>query len=224
MIKMTDVVKNLLIINVIVFILTSFVGPNSLESFGFLQSYINKCPSVVGPFGGLTKVLALHYPGYTDCFMPIQLITHFFTHGGIPHILFNMFALVMFGNTLESLWGPKKFLIYYLISAAGSAFLHLAMIYFGVSDPYPAVGASGAIYGLLIAFAVKFPNAELMLLFLPVPIKAKYFVPGLILIDLFLGFSSFNSPIAHFAHLGGALFGFLLLLYWKEFNSNSYNQ
>ena len=197
MFKMTDVVKSLLIINVIIFVLTEFINPE------------------------LRNLFALHYPA-SPYFKPFQLVSHFFTHGGLTHILFNMFALVMFGSTLESLWGPKKFLTYYLISAGGSALLHLAMIYLGVSEPYPAVGASGAIYGLLIAFAVKFPNAELMLIFLPIPIKAKYFVPVLILIDLFVGFSGFNSPIAHFAHLGGALAGFLVLLSWKELNGNPY--
>ncbi|MEM0993272.1 MAG: rhomboid family intramembrane serine protease [Bacteroidota bacterium] len=197
MFRMTDVVKSLLIINVIVFVLTGFINPE------------------------LKSLFALHYPAFPS-FKPFQLISHFFTHGDLMHILFNMFALVMFGSTIESIWGPKKFLIYYLISAAGSAFLHLAMIFLGFSEPYPAVGASGAIYGLLIAFAVKFPNAELMLLFLPIPIKAKYFVPVLILIDVFLGFSSFNSPIAHFAHLGGAIAGFLTLLSWKEVNGNPY--
>ncbi|MEM8527543.1 MAG: rhomboid family intramembrane serine protease [Bacteroidota bacterium] len=199
MFRMTGVVRNLLIINVIIFILTELVNPELKLQF------------------------ALHYPE-SPYFRPFQLVTHFFTHGGLTHILFNMFGLVIFGGPLESIWGPKKFLIYYLISAAGAAFLHLAMAFLGVIEAAPAVGASGAIYGLLIAFAMKFPNTELMLIFLPVPIKAKYFVPGLIALDLILGFGSFGwDPIAHFAHLGGALFGFLLLLYWKEVNSGMYS-
>lgn len=201
MFRITGVVRNLLIINVIVFVLTDIIMKDS----------------------GLTSLLALHYPT-SPYFKPFQLVSHFFTHGGLMHILFNMFGLVIFGGPLESIWGPKKFLTYYLVSAAGAAIIHLAMASFGVIAPSPVVGASGALYGLLIAFAMKFPNTELMLIFLPVPIKAKYFVPGLIAIDLFAGIGNFSGdPIAHFAHLGGALFGFLLLLYWKEVNSGMYS-
>lgn len=199
MFKMTDVVKSLLILNVIVFVLTYFINPSLMQQF------------------------ALYYPTSAN-FSPYQLVTHFFTHAGLTHILFNMFALVVFGNALEVLWGPKNFLIYYLVCAAGSAALHLGMAAVGIIDPVPAVGASGAIYGLLVAFAMKFPNTELMLIFLPIPIKAKYFVPGIILIDLVMGFGGFDSPIAHFAHLGGALFGFLLLLTWKDLKGSGYMQ
>lgn len=193
---MTDVVKGLLIINVVVFILANVLGVFSV-----------------------VEDLALWYP---TAFAPYQLITHFFTHGSITHILFNMFALVVFGNALEVLWGPKNFLIYYLLCAAGSAALHIGMTMIGFMEPVPAVGASGAIYGLLVAFAMKFPNTELMLIFLPIPIKAKYFVPVLVLFDLVMGFGGFDSGIAHFAHLGGALFGFILLLTWKELKGSSY--
>ncbi|MEM1326443.1 MAG: rhomboid family intramembrane serine protease [Bacteroidota bacterium] len=198
MLRMTDVVKSLLILNVIVFVFTAFINTDLMMRF------------------------ALHYPT-SPYFQPFQLVSHFFTHSGLTHILFNMFALVIFGNALELMWGPKKFLTYYLVSAAGSAILHLTMAMVGIIDPVPAVGASGAIYGLLVAFAVKFPETKLMLLFLPFPIKAKYFVPGIVAIDLFVGFGGFNSPIAHFAHLGGALFGFILLLIWGEMGRRKYN-
>ncbi len=193
MLKMTDVVKNLLIINVIVFVLTQFLFPN------------------------LIRVLALYYPA-SPYFKPFQIITHFFTHAGLGHIFFNMFGLVMFGSAVESFFGAKKFLIYYIVCALGAAATQLMMMYTGVENVNGLmVGASGAIYGLLVAFRMKFPNAELMLIFLPIPIKAKYFIPGLILLDLFLGISNFSSdPIAHFAHLGGALFGFLLILLWQN--------
>lgn len=197
MFNMTGVVKNLLIINVAVFVLTFFISPNLLNRF------------------------ALFYPALPQ-FQPYQLVSHFFTHGGLGHIFFNMFGLVIFGSPLESLWGPKRFLIFYFVSALGAILLHFAMIYFGVIYPYPVVGASGALYGLLVAFGMKFPNTELMLLFLPIPIKAKYFIPALILIDLFLGIANVSGdPIAHFAHLGGALFGFLLVLYWSGEETNN---
>lgn len=194
MLKLTGVVKNLLIINVIVFVFTKFIFPN------------------------LLGVLALYYPHSESPFQPFQIITHFFAHANLGHIFFNMFGLVMFGSAVESLWGAKKFLIYYIVCALGAAGTQLFMMYTGVESIYGSmVGASGAIYGLLVAFGMKFPNAELMLIFLPIPIKAKYFIPGMILLDLVLGISNFSSdPIAHFAHLGGALFGFLLILFWKN--------
>ncbi|MEL6944972.1 MAG: rhomboid family intramembrane serine protease, partial [Bacteroidota bacterium] len=121
MFRMTGVVRNLLILNVIVFVLTDIVMSES----------------------GLTNLLALHYPT-SPYFKPFQLVSHFFTHGGLTHILFNMFGLVIFGGPLESIWGPKKFLTYYLISAAGAAIIHLLMASLGVIAPSPIVGASGA--------------------------------------------------------------------------------
>ena len=232
---MTDVVKNLLIINVLFFLVTLLFGESAMMD-----------------------LLALHYPS-SVLFKPLQLVTHFFMHGGFMHIAFNMFALVMFGSALEAMWGPKKFLFFYFFSAIGAFLLHFAFAYFSIesltaqapvadladmysqgaqilsegknyTDPIvgklnlminiPMVGASGAIYGLLLGFGMKFPNVELMLIFLPIPIKAKYFIPVLILIELFLGFNEFSwDNIAHFAHLGGALAGFLLILYWQKFGS-----
>ncbi len=269
MLKLTDVVKNLLIINVLM-----FIAGMVLESFG--PQYSN--------------MLALHYPGAEDVFQPYQIATHFFMHANLPHIFFNMFALVMFGSVLETLWGPKKFLFYYFFCAIGAAALHMLIFHIGVVElkslrtaflaspelatfigffeevpsyilnygPYktlynqlqagfnegvlvpglvegteqlmnrclqakmavPMVGASGAIFGLLLAFGMKFPNQELMLIFLPIPIKAKYFIPVLMGIELFLGVEQFEwDNIAHFAHLGGALAGFLLIIYWQRFGS-----
>lgn len=188
---MTDVVKNLLIINVLVFIATFFIN----------QDWMN--------------LVALYHP-YSPNFQPYQIITHFFAHGGIGHIFFNMFGLVLFGSPLESRWGPKRFLIYYIFCALGAAFVQTAINHYTGDFNGAMLGASGALYGLLIAFAWKFPNVELMLIFLPIPIKAKFFVPIMIGIDLLLGFSNFGTGIAHFAHVGGALFGLILLLIWQK--------
>ena len=192
-----------------------------------------------------------------------QPVSHMFMHGGLMHILFNMYALWAFGSPLEAKWGRNKFLFFYFSAGLGAAFIHTAVNYYhfhsgfealmqaGLSeiqisnilstgqystaildmvsteqiqsfyDAYniPAVGASGAIYGVLVAFGMMYPNVELMLIFLPIPIKAKYFIPVMILIDLFsgvTGFSLFGQGIAHWAHIGGALFGFIMAYYWKK--------
>ncbi len=254
MLRLTGVVRDLLIINVLVFIADKIFGAN---------------------------MLALYYPE-SDKFLPLQIVTHFFMHGGLFHLFFNMFALVMFGSQLEALWGPKKFLFFYFVCAFGAALLHTGYTYYDISsmqqmlanfqaDPsysnlikffddvprineealadlgsavadgsataiqsateqmkevvqakinIPIVGASGAIYGLLLAFGMYYPNVELMLIFLPIPIKAKYFIPVLMLAELYFGFNQFSwDNIAHFAHLGGALTGLLLILYWRKFGS-----
>jgi membrane associated rhomboid family serine protease len=139
-----------------------------------------------------------------------------FTHGGFSHILFNMFSLWMFGKILETVWGGKRFLLFYLISGIGAAAAHLAVQYF-MGGEGPAVGASGAIMGVLVAFGYLFPNTELFILFIPFPIKAKWVVIGYIAIDLFSGVARFSGDnIAHFAHLGGALTGFILVLFWNK--------
>lgn len=256
MFKITDVVRHLLIINIILFLASQFMN---------------------------LDMLALRYPGSSD-FHPYQFVTYFFMHGGFAHILFNMFALVMFGSALEMLWGPRLFLGYYIACALGAALLHILIVYFDVtplqhalaafqSNPtsnnlwaffehipssqlneeavrqtsqaiqqgnataiaqvaqemqdylnakmnVPMLGASGAIFGLLLAFGIKFPNAELMLIFLPIPIKAKYFIPILIVMELFLGVNNFSwDNVAHFAHLGGALTGLILLLFGRYFGA-----
>ncbi len=190
-----------------------------------------------------------------------QPVTHMFMHGGLWHILFNMYALWAFGTPLEMRWGRKKFLFFYFSAGLGAALIHSLVNYYNVSTiseallqagwsptelanylagdnggsravlesvsmdsiermaesfNIPAVGASGAIYGILVAFAMMFPNIELMLIFLPIPIKAKYFVPGLIVMDLVFGFTGSAMGIAHWAHIGGALFGFIMAWYWKK--------
>ena len=205
-------------------------------------------------FPAITQNLEL-YPISSQQFRPWQLATHFFMHStfSIGHIFFNMFALVIFGSQLEKVWGPQRFLSYYIICALGASILHLSVNYLRIhnieaglssedlelfsnsgyeafqkgmnfKDPIlaqlnllhhtPMIGASGAIFGLLAAFGYLFPNTELMLLFPPIPIKAKYFVIGYAVLELYLGVS--NNPsdnVAHFAHLGGALIGIIIVLY-----------
>jgi len=149
-------------------------------------------------------------------------------HGGISHLFFNMFAVFMFGPPLENLWGAKRFLFFYLFTGFGALLLHIFVKYVELesmganplSANIPVLGASGAVFGLLVGFGMNFPNTKLMLLFPPIPIKAKYFVTGYAVIELFLGLGSFDTGIAHFAHLGGALFGLLLILYWRKYGSN----
>tara|TARA_B100001063_G_scaffold79358_1_gene73855 strand:+ start:171 stop:878 length:708 start_codon:yes stop_codon:yes gene_type:complete len=221
-----ETIKQLIIINVIFYFGSQFIG-----NLGY-------------------DILALHYYE-NEKFLISQFITHMFMHGSPSHILFNMFGLWMFGSPLEQMWGRQKFLFFYISCGLGAALLQMLFYYsqvqnlhevmdlnnLSLSDPQlilnymserdlgnaitalyaRMVGASGAIYGVLVAFAFSFPNSKLMLLFLPFPIKAKFFVPLLILIDLFFGISSFSvGPIAHFAHVGGAFIGLIMVLYWRK--------
>jgi membrane associated rhomboid family serine protease len=203
--EITPTVKQLLIINVILFIGTEY--SKSID---------------------LNNLLALHYIGSPN-FRVWQLVTHMFMHAGIAHIAFNMFGLYSFGSLLERFWGGKKFLFFYISCGLGAAALQLGINYYMNGDSNGAmVGASGAIYGLLAAFAFLFPNAELAMIFIPIPIKAKYFVPLLVGFDLFSGFTGstlMGGNIAHFAHVGGAVLGVLIMLYWKkdQFNNNRWN-
>ncbi|MEJ1223355.1 rhomboid family intramembrane serine protease [Sediminicola sp. 1XM1-17] len=247
MVRLTDAIKHLLIINVLFFVATSLYGEQMYQWF------------------------SLWFPQNAN-FELWQIITHMFMHGGFMHILFNMYALWAFGTPLERMWGRNKFFFFYFSAGLGSALLHTAVNYYyfnegmealvnsGITrsqvieiissgkyspDWYnlapqstidnflnafntPAVGASGAIYGILVAFGMSYPNSELFLIFLPVPIKAKYFIPVLIGLDLFsgiTGYAIFGSGIAHFAHIGGALIGFIMMWYWKknQFNKNRWD-
>ena len=247
--RITEGVKQLLIINILFFV-GSMLVPATYD------------------------YLAMYYFDNAK-FQVWQPLTYMFMHGGIMHIFFNMFALFSFGSTLEMIFGTKRLYLLFLISGLGAALLHMGVNYYSVAngvnqlvaagyaeaDIYdllrkgmyntgwesvlgaadfnamisaynvPVVGASGAVYGFLVAFAYMFPNAELMMMFIPVPIKAKYFVPGILAIDLIGGltggFSIFGggTGIAHFAHVGGALTGFLLVRYWKknQFNQNRWD-
>ena len=269
--SLPPVVKNLLIINVIVFGIDKL-----LETMGI----------------NLSEYLALYYPA-SQYFMPFQFITYMFMHGNLTHIFFNMFALYMFGRALESVWGSKRFLIYFFVTGIGAAMLHLLIHWINQSslesalvaysntpspdaffafikenfgqylnyikqDPtynkilngwyenpgnqhyinasieylhsiknellnIPTVGASGAVFGVLLAFGMLFPNTQLMLLFPPIPIKAKYLVIGYGAIELYTGIlQQPGDNVAHFAHLGGMLFGFILIKYWQKTSSKFY--
>ncbi len=169
----------------------------------------------------ILKFLAL-YSINTGAFQPYQIISHMFLHGGFGHIFFNMFALFMFGRVLESVLGGKKFFLLYFLSGIGAAALQL-FIYYLQDAPAIMIGASGAVFGILIAFAMMFPNVELMIIFLPIPIKAKYLIPIYAVLELFFGIANFSGDnIAHFAHLGGAVVGFILIKIWKRNQFNIY--
>ena len=191
-------------------------------------------------------------------FKPWQIVTHMFMHGGLGHIFFNMYALWIFGKTLESVWGSKRFLIYYLATGLGAAFFHQLVNYiqfapeiaalkgaysvdrinyallneilqpgnqfyqFGRELMRPTVGASGAVYGVLLAFGMLFPNTPLYIMFIPIPIKAKWLVIGFGALELFLGITNSDGNIAHFAHLGAMIFGFFLIKYWNKSTRNFY--
>ncbi len=254
------VVKNLLIINVLVFA-AQFTAQSVFS--------VN-----------LNDYLAMHYWGSSK-FNPAQLVTYMFLHGSPGHIFFNMFALWMFGNTLENVWGGKRFLIYYMITGVGAALIHMLVMWISIAgiqadiqqvmmsptpqafseflhnhfsgyegslyqfinawtnnpkDPaaisqassymndllnirmdVPTVGASGAVFGILLAFGMIFPNARLYMMFIPVPIKAKYFVMGYGAVELILGVvDRAGDNVAHFAHLGGMIFGFILIKLWNK--------
>jgi hypothetical protein len=147
-----------------------------------------------------------------------------FTHVEFNHLFFNMFALFMFGATLENYWGQKRYLTYYLVTGIGAGLIQiLVLLLQGVTSPIPTIGASGAVFGLLLAFGMLFPNTPLYLMFIPIPIKAKYMVLGYGLIELFFGVAGFRMDnVAHFAHLGGMLFGIVLILYWRKKDMNNY--
>jgi membrane associated rhomboid family serine protease len=150
-----------------------------------------------------------------------QLITYMFTHGEFFHLFTNMFGLFIFGATLENYWGPKRFLTYYMVTGIGAGLTQLLICYLQASYSL-TIGASGSIFGILLAFGVLFPNVSMLIIPIPVPVKAKYLVLGYGLLELYSGIANRSGdPVAHFAHLGGMLFGIILILYWKK-KVNSY--
>jgi membrane associated rhomboid family serine protease len=198
--RTTPIVLNLIIINALVyFIQIMFDGSNQAT---ILDQQV-------------TKEIAL-YPYQTSYFKPYQLVTHMFAHGGFFHLFFNMFVLWMFGTMLEKLWGPKRFLIFYLACGLAAGVAHLLLEF------SPAVGASGAIMGLFAAYAYLFPNSELIIFPIPVPVKAKYAVAIMAAFDLFGGVYPSGSNIAHFAHLGGLVMGFILVFIWNKTNKKTF--
>jgi membrane associated rhomboid family serine protease len=261
----TPVVKNLIILNALMMLITFVVK----SSFGT----------------DLNDILGLYY-FQSPHFHPFQIVTHMFMHGGLMHIFFNMFALWMFGRVLETVWGGKRFFIFYMVTGIGAAAFYTLVNYFHfapmiadanafantpspelfaqfikghISNPnhaiydfiadwgkspndmnyvgqavimvkdavqaelnIPTVGASGAVYGVLLAFGMLFPNTELMLIFPPIPIKAKWMVIIYGAMELFFGVTGTEAGVAHFAHLGGMLFGFFLIMYWRKTNYRSF--
>jgi len=238
--NMTPVVKNIILINIVMFV-AYWIGVKAFD--------IN-----------LNSVLGIYFPK-SDSFKPIQIISHMFMHYNFMHILFNMYALYIFGQALENVWGPKRFLTYYLVCGLGAILMHESVIAYEYSrlaqalSPEqiqtviregasvltegtgfgnaamnslmillntPTIGASGAVFGVLLAFGVLFPNTQLMIIFPPIPIRAKYFVLIYGALELILAFTQPGSNIAHFAHLGGMLFGYLLIRYWRKTTKTLY--
>mgnify|MGYP002890336742 CR=1 FL=1 len=200
------VVKNLIIINVLVYMATALLPVG--------DTIMQYCALSLG----------------TPYFHTYQFITYMFLHANFEHIFFNMFALWMFGRTLEYELGSKRFLTYYMVCGIGAALLQMGVGYLEYSGAVadygfraasqllviPTVGASGAVFGLLLAFGLMHPNAIIMLIIPPIPMKAKWFVVIYGVIELFFGISGRMPGVAHFAHVGGMLWGFLLLYYWKH--------
>lgn len=211
------ITKNLLIINALCFFVTIVAERYGIDA---------------------ESMFGLHF-FMGSSFNPLQLVTYMFMHANFQHLFFNMFAVFMFGAVLEQVWGPKRFLVYYLICGVGAGLVQEGVQYiqyinnwvhystvdtgYGIIpmaeflDTMTTVGASGAVYGILLAFGMLFPNNQLFVFPIPVPIKAKYFVVGYAVIELLLGFGA-SDQVAHFAHLGGMLFGLILILYWRKQN------
>ena len=167
-------------------------------------------PSVIFHFG----LWPLPEDGGRSPFHFWQLITQGFLHANSAHLLFNMFALWMFGIQIEQDWGTRRFAIFYFTCVIGAAIAQMIVMY-GMVNPVPTVGASGGVFGVLLAFGMMYPNQPIYFIFLPIPIKAKYFVIGYGLMELFAGVTGTQAGVAHFAHLGGMAFGFILILYWR---------
>jgi membrane associated rhomboid family serine protease len=180
--------------------------------------YMAQFAAGTAPGGLLSVVLSKMalWPLGHGYFWPWQLVTYAFLHdpSGLGHIFFNMFALWMFGVQLENAWGSQRFAIYYFVSVIGAGLIQLLVASLS-GGLYPTIGASGGVFGILLAFGMMYPNTTIMLIIPPIPIKAKYFVIGYGALSLFLGVTGMQAGVAHFAHLGGMIFGFLLIMYWR---------
>ena len=181
----------------------------------FVGTYI-----VLGDSGRM--ILMAFMPG-SPHFQPWQIITHMFMHGSVMHIAFNMLGIYMFGSMVEMVWGPQRFLMYYFICGIGAWAMHLGFEWWDMTqlgldpkDAPPMLGASGAVFGIMVAFAYNFPEQEIRLMFPPIAMRAKFFVPIMAVLELVYGVQHVGTGIAHFAHLGGALVGFIVLLIWNK--------
>ncbi len=160
----------------------------------------------------LSGFLALYPLSYG--FLPFQVVTYAFMHGNFGHLFFNMIGLWTFGQELERLWGPKRYMQFYTASLLSAALVQLLVTWL-LNSPYPTLGASGALFGLLLAFGMLFPNRQVMLIIPPIPLKAKTLVIGYGALELFFGVTGTQEGVAHFAHLGGMIGGFLMIQYWR---------
>ena len=197
---MPPVTQALLIVNVIVFLLEQSGGMSFFEWFALW-------PPASGPSGA-------------PSFQIWQLVTYSFLHANFAHIFFNMFALYMFGSDVERLFGSRFFAAFYLVSVLSAAICHLVVTAWMGAAPHPTVGASGGVYGLLLAYGMYFPNRQLMLLFPPIPMRARTFVIVYAVLELVLGVTGTAAGVAHFAHLGGMLGGYLMIRYRRGFRRN----
>jgi len=228
MFRIPTITKNLLIINLIAFLATLVFQMRGID---------------LADIGGLHFFMASHFHFY-------QLITYQFLHGGFTHILFNMFGLWMFGSVIENVWGPKKFLFYYITCGIGAGLMQelaqFGSFYMTVTEQIPdaslgmvfqfgeqyatalnswtTIGASGAVYAVILAFGMTFPNERLFIIPFPFPIKAKWFVLGYVAIEFFSALGSSGDGVAHTAHLGGMLFGYLMIRYWNKHPNATYDR
>ncbi|MFP4609649.1 MAG: rhomboid family intramembrane serine protease [Thiohalophilus sp.] len=197
------VVPALLILNGLLFLLEMTTGGRQLIELFALW------PPDSGSGAGM-------FDGAAPGFQIWQLVTYSFLHGGMFHLLVNMYGLWLFGSRMEMVWGSKAFLIYYFVCVIGAALVQLIVASQGSGPAYPTIGASGGVFGLLLAFGLTFPNERLMLLFPPVEMSAKWFVLIYGAVELYFGVTGSMAGVAHFAHLGGMLFGYVLIRYWRS--------
>lgn len=211
--NLTPVVKNIIILNVGLFILQMLFTETIFEpGIGYHKVEL------------VTEYLSLHDPRSSD-FKPYQLLSHMFLHGGFMHLFFNMLWLVFMGPMIERMFGEKKFLFFYIVCGIGAALFYLVTQYYTAPNhSYSMLGASGAVSGVLIATAMYFPNSEIVLFPIPIPVKMKYFVMFYLGYEIFKGCSPAmqTGNVAHFAHVGGALVGFIVIKIWQKWPSNNW--
>ena len=202
------ITRALLIANVAVFLLQMVLGDSS--TFALTQHF------ALWPWGDDISGQIADGSVIVAGFRPWQIVTYAFMHGSVTHLLFNMLALFMFGGTIERTFGRNEYLLYYFVCLVVAALAQLLVVHFFTPDKmFPTVGASGAIFGLLLAFGMMYPHEKVMLMFLPIPMPAWLFVTAYAAIELFLGVTGTQAGVAHFAHLGGMLGGYLLIEYWR---------
>jgi membrane associated rhomboid family serine protease len=200
-------VRLLLLINILVYLAQSTAPGKWIVRYAL---WPGGDPAVIRTDAGWTQVPPFHF---------WQLVSYGFLHGSFSHLFLNLFGLWMFGSVMERYWGSARFTVYYFVCLIGAGLVQLAVMHLHLQAggaPYPTLGASGAVFGLLLAFGMMFPEQWIILLFPPIPLKAKWFVLGYGALELFFGVAGIAGNIAHFAHLGGMLFGFLLIQFWRR--------